>query len=121
MLADLSAGRVTEDPFPEHQTQRFREYLRRLTGQYAMALGPGEVAQAQPMDMLLLGALLRGMGDPDAEILKEYAIGVPIGVGVDLPRTPEVFPAKTAWSLKGQKEFGGSVTAEEEFRGKDMG
>ena len=40
--------------------------------------------------------------------MKVYATGVPIGVGVDMPRTPAVFPPKLKYSLKEQKEWGGS-------------
>ena len=35
-----------------------------------------------------------------------YAIGVPIGLGVELPRTPAVFPPKTRWSLPEQVDWG---------------
>ena len=78
---------------------------------------PGEVALPQPVDVLLLGSLLKSFGDPDFEVVTTYARGVPLGVGVDLPRTPAVFPPKLKWALKEQEAFGGSASLEEEFRG----
>ena len=46
---------------------------------------------------MLLGKVFRLFGGPDWEGLGMYAVGVPLGLGVDLPRTPAVFPAKTKW------------------------
>ena len=40
------------------------------------------------------GAVLRALNDPDWGIMATYACGVPLGLGVDLPRTPAVFPEK---------------------------
>ena len=57
------------------------------------------------------------LGDPDWAICAEMAYGVPVGVGVDLPRTPEVFPPKTAWSLPEQESWGGDSEKAQDFRG----
>ena len=62
--------------------------------------------QPQPIDVLLLGAVLRAIGDPDAEIMALYAVGVPLGLNVELPRTPAVFPPKLRYSLAEQLEWG---------------
>ena len=92
VLADLSAGRLREDPFPAEATARLREYARGVTSKHRVELEPGEEHQEQPVDVLLLGSVLRALGDPDWEVMKLYAKGVPIGLGVDMPRTPAVYP-----------------------------
>ncbi len=49
----------------------------------------------------LLAAHLNLAKDPDTRVLikkkHSYLAGVPIGVGVDLPRTPAAFERKTHW------------------------
>ena len=104
MLGDLASGRILEDPFPPEQTQRLRDFTAEITKEFKLTLGPGERAQPQPVDVLLLGAVLRAIGDPDWEVLKTYAVGVPLGLGVEMPRTPKVPPPKVRWSLKEQLE-----------------
>jgi hypothetical protein len=48
-----------------------------------------------------MSSALELMEDPDYQFLKGVAAnGVPIGVGVELPRTPAVFEEKTAWKLE---------------------
>lgn len=64
-----------------------------------MTIGP---PVQQNIQMRLIGSLMNFLGDPDWEILKEYAVGVRLGVGVQMPRTPEVFPEKTHWNVAGQ-------------------
>ena len=46
-------------------------------------------------------------GDPDWEVMREYEIGVRIGAGTQMPRTPAVFAPKTKWALPGQADAGG--------------
>ena len=73
--------------------------------------------QPQPIDVLLLGAGLRAVGDPDAEIMALYAIGVPLGLNVELPRTPAVFTPKTKWSLREQQAWGGEFDKAAHYKG----
>ena len=41
------------------------------------------------------------LGDPDGDFLVVIAAdGVPIGVDIELPRTPSVFEEKTKWPLE---------------------
>ena len=48
-----------------------------------------------------MSATLKMMGDPDCDFLAVIAAeGVPIGVDVELPRTPTVFEEKTKWPLE---------------------
>ena len=50
--------------------------------------------------MRLFGVHLREAGDPDWAVFGDtFAIGVPVGWGRKLPRTPAVFDRKTKWSL----------------------
>ncbi|CAK0791829.1 unnamed protein product [Prorocentrum cordatum] len=58
----------------------------------------------QPIDTPLLQAVLRALGDPDADGMGAYIEGAPIGAGVELPRTPEVFAEKTRRALPGQAQ-----------------
>ena len=60
---------------------------------------------------------MRSVGDPDWQVCEQLVHGVPVGLGVDLPRTPEVFPPKVSWSLPEQPAWGGTSEAAEGFRG----
>ena len=81
-------------------------------------LPPGREPQPQPIDVQLLGATLGAMGDLDAPVMAEYAVGVPLGLGVNLPHTPMVFPPKTRWSLSEQSEWGGDSLRAKTFKGR---
>ena len=105
------------DPFPPEATARLRDLAREVSRDHKVELPPGEVALPQPVDVLLLGSLLKAFGDPDSEVMVAYARGVPLGVGVDLPRTPDVFPPKLKWALKEQEAHSGSATSAEDFKG----
>jgi hypothetical protein len=63
---------------------------------------PIEEPLRQNIDFKLLGVLLQGIKDPDWEIMHQYEVGVRVGAGIPLPRTPAVFPEKQKWSLPGQ-------------------
>jgi hypothetical protein len=58
--------------------------------------------QDQPIDIALLKAFLPDAGDPDAAVMDDYAVGVRIGVGVIMPRTPAVYGERTKWMLEEQ-------------------
>ena len=77
----------------------------------------GKGSRAQPIDVKIMGALLSAFDDPDAEIMQTYDTGVPLGMGVDLPRSPMVFPEKVKCSLKDQEEWGGDSDQAEAFVG----
>jgi len=68
------------------------------------------------LDIPLLQALLRNIGDPDAEVMSEYMRGVRIGVGVKLPRTPAVYEERTRWRLPEQERLD-EAGLEEDFPG----
>ena len=72
--------------------------------------------QKQPIDVLLLGSVLKVLGDLDHGTMMTYAIGVLLGLGVELPRTPAVLPPKTRWSLPEQVDWRRGVRACEALR-----
>jgi hypothetical protein len=111
-LARFVSGSLVDCPVPEDGTCRIRQAM--LDATLAIPDHPG--AQEQPIDIALLQRLLVLAGDPDAEVMDLYRVGVPIGVGVDLPRTAAVFPPKVRWSLKEQTEWGGESTEFAGFR-----
>ena len=94
---DLASGRVLDDPFPPAATERLRGVVRHAARGHEVKLDASERLQDQPIDVLLLGSALNW------EVMKTYGVGVPLGVGVELPRTPAVFPPKPKWSLKEQE------------------
>ena len=91
ILAKLMGGELTSDPFPTTATERLRDYLKSLVRDFQ------EV--------------------PDPPLMDVYATGVPLGLGVDLPRTPMVFPPKVKWSLGEQEDWGGASARSSEFQG----
>ena len=103
-LSNIISGGLKDSPFPTEGTDRIRQAMFDATEEIEKPKG----LQDQPIDVDLLHRLLALAGDPDAEIMNLYQVGVPIGVGVELPRTETVFPPKVKWSLKEQPEWGGS-------------
>ena len=64
---------------------------------------PGRLStdRATLINFRRMSAALKLMGDPDADFLVDIAAdGVPIGVDVELPRTPDVFEEKVKWPLE---------------------
>jgi hypothetical protein len=105
-LAKLCTGNVTANPFPEASTRRLQLVVPHIVGECGRAWLPHSRSRAQPIDVRGLGAFMQSCGDPDYSVLHEMDIGVPIGFGVDLPRTPAVFPPKERWSLPEQEDWG---------------
>ena len=85
LVAELAAGRATDDPFPVEATQRLREFAWEATANSRVEPDAGGEVQAQPIDFLLLGSVLKAEGGPDWAVMGTYAVGVPMGLGVDLP------------------------------------
>ena len=105
LLRRIIGGGVTSDPFPAEATARLRALLADMVGRRRDKLAEGLPVVDQPIDVLTLGALLQEIGDPDYEIMKVYATGVPLGVNIDLPRTPAVFPEKVKWNVDKQEKW----------------
>ena len=76
--------------------EEIREAAREI---FSMERSTLEVAEGQPFRLSLIAELLRQAGDADFEFLKEAETGVPVGVKVELPRTPAIFERQTKWSL----------------------
>ena len=111
----LSAGRFTECPFDNGVLEEARAAIAKYLG-----LDPTST-QAAPGQVLrfdLIKALLAKAGDPDANFFGELRHGVPLGVDMEMPRTPEVFEEKVKWRLEetdgpGEPERQNYVTLEE--------
>ena len=72
-LQDVASGRFKEDPPPPAATTGLRDYIRAVTKDYPADPGEDGELQPQPLDVLLLGRVLRAVGDPDCEIMSRYA------------------------------------------------
>ena len=79
VLSDLAAGRLRESPSPAEAMDQLRDHVRGVTSNCPVELGPGEEHQDQPVDVLLLGSVLRALGDPDWEVMRLYAEGSRLG------------------------------------------
>ena len=73
--------------------------------------------RGKPIGVMLLGAVLRGMNDPDWEIMETFAAGVPLGLGIDLLRAPDVFLSKRHWSFPEPPTWGGDSSEAHRFVG----
>ena len=107
LFNEFAQGKAEEDPFPPEATKRLKNLLAEVSAPFRITLDPGDELQDQPIDVLLLGSVLRALGDPDWQVFRLYATGVPLGMGVRMPRTPKVFPPKQKWSLPEQEAWGG--------------
>ena len=91
-------------PFPEELVSETREQIRKMMREAGYSAHPQEGDQPQEFECRLMGALRRAAEDPDADFWSLLAVGVPLGVGVRMPRTPAVFAQKKKWNIKGQRE-----------------
>jgi hypothetical protein len=96
----MMAGKLEQDPFSEEQMLKGRCFME------AWCKGRGCPVQEGPKDihqepkLRLLQAFLRVCGDPDAEALDIYCVGVRLGHKLKMPRTPAIFPKKEKWRIK---------------------
>ena len=116
-FAKLIRGECTECPFSHTHLEIVRAAMREVAAAHPVVPPADEEVQAQPVDVLLLGGVMKALGDPDADIMGTYAVGVPLGLNHDMPRTPEVFPPKNHWSLKEQMVWGGKNDRADDFKG----
>ena len=96
MMMHLAAGRFEVSPFREQVVEEFRVWLADLLDVPTSNRG---AASGQALHLGVAGALMRKFGDPDWEFLEQLAAGVPLGVGVEMPRTPAVHDPKTKRAL----------------------
>ena len=102
LIFKLACGKFTSSPFSEDLLQRGRAILLRgLAKDGADDPELAVAADGQPFLLRMMTALGERIGDPDVRVLTQgadsFAEGVPIGVGLGLPRTPAVFERKVQW------------------------
>ncbi len=102
LFLQLSTGQVTEDPFPQAVTQDLREYITATFDNDPINARPRPGDRPQVIELRLLQALMRDATDPDAAGLGRFGLGVRLGVGSRLPRTPAVYAKKRRWKLQEQ-------------------
>lgn len=95
----MACGKLEEAPF----TQEMIEERRRAVIQWCASRGIQVKSDAgdrrQKIQVRTLQAFLQATGDPDACALDAYAVGVRLGVGCQMERTPALFEEKTKWTL----------------------
>ena len=84
-MLKLAAGRFEECPFDDDVVGKMVAFLQEALGLQVEDCG---IAEGQSFRLKLIGALLHQLGDPDWEFFGTLEGGVPVGVGVALPRTP---------------------------------
>jgi hypothetical protein len=105
-VISLALGKTAKAPFSEQDMMTLRAEW------FALLPDPGQAAivpEFQPFFLHALGQSLKIMGDPDWEIFcgtgDSYSNGVPVGVGIAMPRTPEVFRRKERWRKYDDSDF----------------
>ena len=106
-ICKMATRHATASPFSEEQLRRARAAFSSMIG---MAEDQAEkVVEFQPFHLDLLGGVLQYISDPDwrqaAASSWSFAKGVPIGVGIKMPRTPAVFERKVAWKSLDESDF----------------
>ncbi len=97
----IASGHAASSPFPAWRTRSLLDYAEELWGESARAR-PGD--RDCPVRLRLLECLLRDADDADVAIVSKVAAGVPIGVGIRLPRTPAVYHRRRHWRLAAQED-----------------
>ena len=88
-LSVLALGKCRESPFDQATIERVRHRLVGCLSEVGIEVQRKSGDRDElPFDWRLFSALLRAAEDPDFEQLGEMAQGIPIGVGVALPRVP---------------------------------
>ena len=104
VATSMARGGLETDPFEAVWATSALDDLIELVRVDYDSLEPLGPPVRQNINFRLLSALLKGVGDPDWEIFREYEKGVRLGVGVNLPRSPLIFPEKVKWNVPGQAE-----------------
>jgi hypothetical protein len=100
LLLRLACG-TTEAPVLQDQIAKLTACLHRWLVKYDrdyLDEAP-MIVDGQPFFLAIIGSLLKLMKDPDHEVFKQFAVGVPLGVNVEMPRTPAIFEEQTKWRL----------------------
>ena len=87
-------GQVTESPFDEEAVTRLKEQVVRALAEQGLHLSrKPEDRKGLPMDYRFLQLLLSAAEDPEVS-LGDFAQGVRVGPGAQLPRQPALYAAK---------------------------
>ncbi len=97
----IASGQSASSPFPAWRTQSLLAYSENLWGG-AVRARPGD--RDCPIRLRLLECWLHDADDADVAIIGRVTAGVPIGVGVRLPRTPAVYHRRRHWRLAAQDD-----------------
>ena len=84
-------GNMNEDPF-EGQVSVIKNALALRFAELGFTRPAGQWRKGQDVDYGFLHMLGRWLQDPDFGCMAEFCNGVRLGVGVELPRTPKVWP-----------------------------
>ena len=96
------SGKCVEDPFTG-QLGDLKHRVSELLANEGLSRPEGAWRKGQEIDFGFLFMLGAWFKDPDHKAMAEFCKGVRVGVGVELPRTPTVWPSKKKWPLG---EFG---------------
>ena len=101
----LSSGQVSSCPFSSEEVRDLRVLIESQLSSMGLDTRErdGDRTSATPR-WRLFGALLAAAEDPDAEGITGFVRGVPLGVGVKLPRLPALYRKKAKWRLEEQRE-----------------
>ncbi len=116
IMSELLKGGQTESPFRQLVLQELVDDAHRILGDDAVPLPHDRPCVVR---LRLLRAILREAADPDAEAMLGFIEGVPIGVGLRLPRTPAVYDRRVRWSLDEQRHRGAYLEPQKSFEWRD--
>ena len=97
---DPAHKKLDRSPFPESYTRDLQKYALQLFGERALTRTEDRNVS---INLRLLQATMTEADDPDPGVIDLIAAGVPIGVGVRMPRTPAIYARKRKWSLDQQR------------------
>jgi hypothetical protein len=92
------SGQLSANPLAE-DIGSLRLELETFLELHGCSKAPMTPRKGQVIEFGLLYALAKYLEDPDFESMKEFCTGVRVGVGVELHRTPAVWPEKKSWPL----------------------
>ena len=103
LLEGVVTGKIRSSPFPGRMKEDIKAELDWRLGERGLKVDDfwDHPLKKHP-HFSRLGCLLADADDPDAAWLRALPRekGVPIGVGVKMPRVPAVFPPKVKWRLE---------------------